>query len=294
LTIDQLETFVAIADEGGLRAASTVLNKTQPTLSVAMKNLEEALGLELFDRSSYRMQLSEQGRALYTQAKQILSSVKEMKTLAREFELGVEPELKLAIDYLCPLPSLLSLLKEFQKTATSTQLALDFEVLSGAENKLRSGYAHLAITPFVTDTHNIESLPCSTIEILPVIGRDRSTETLMPAEQLIRSAPQITVRDSSASPNPAVQGFGQNDNAQRWTVSDHLIKKELIVSGFGWGHLEKSSIENELNEGKLHVLESESLGPKEIQLYVARAKGERIGPVAKKLWDFLLSEFSEA
>ena len=69
MTLDQLETFIAIAEQGGLRAASKVLNKTQPTLSTGMKNLEEELGVVLLNRESYRVKLTEEGKALLKEAK---------------------------------------------------------------------------------------------------------------------------------------------------------------------------------------------------------------------------------
>ena len=69
MILEQLETFIAIADQGGLRAASSILFKTQPTLSLSIKNLETELGVKLLDRTGYRVSLSQEGEKLYPEAK---------------------------------------------------------------------------------------------------------------------------------------------------------------------------------------------------------------------------------
>ncbi len=52
MTFDQLKILVAIADHGSVLAAARALHRTQPTINVAMRKLEEELNLLLFDRSS--------------------------------------------------------------------------------------------------------------------------------------------------------------------------------------------------------------------------------------------------
>jgi DNA-binding transcriptional LysR family regulator len=80
----QLEMFVAVVEEGGVRAASERVYRTQPAVSVAIRKLEGEIGTPLFDRSKrYDYRLTEAGEALLRYAKQILSVRKEaVSTLA--------------------------------------------------------------------------------------------------------------------------------------------------------------------------------------------------------------------
>ena len=64
MTLEQIRIFVTVAQKGSLAAAAAALYKTQPTLSVGLKNLEEDLGVQLFSRDQYRMTLSEAGLKL--------------------------------------------------------------------------------------------------------------------------------------------------------------------------------------------------------------------------------------
>lgn len=70
-TFDQIRTFLAIVREGGVRRAAESLHLTQPAITARIKNLEEALGVELFDRKA-TMALTKDGIALVNYAEQFL------------------------------------------------------------------------------------------------------------------------------------------------------------------------------------------------------------------------------
>jgi len=73
-----MEMFVAVVDEGGVRAASERVFRTQPAVSIAVRKLEEEIGAPLFDRSKrYDYRLTEAGEALYKYAKKMLDLRKE-------------------------------------------------------------------------------------------------------------------------------------------------------------------------------------------------------------------------
>ncbi len=54
MTLDQIRVLSTIVQTGSFRGASERLHRTQPTLSVAIRNLEREFGFELFDRANYR------------------------------------------------------------------------------------------------------------------------------------------------------------------------------------------------------------------------------------------------
>jgi DNA-binding transcriptional LysR family regulator len=289
MTLDQLETFKAVADEGGLRAASKVLHKTQPTLSTGIKNLEQELGLNLLDRDSYRVKLTPSGELLLLKAREILDKVREFEVSAREQAMGKEAQIKLAIDYLCPMHSILTNIHEFSSQCGDTKIEMDFEVLSGSENKLINNQVNIAITPFITHHSQTVSEKICDIEILPVISIRHLEKPRFSSKDLLK-IPQIIVKDSS-SIHQSSSSFNAQSESPKYIVSDHHIKRELIINGFGWGHLEKSSISRELEEKKLKKISLKGFESKKIPLYIARSQEYAIGPVTNDLWDFILSKF---
>ncbi len=295
MTLDQLEIFITIASEGGLRAASKKLHKTQPTLSVGIKNLEEELGLKLLDRDSYRVKLTSEGESLLREAQSILSHVEKFQVKAREFSMGREPKLNLAIDYLCPLSLLLNVLNQFSQLTSQTKIEMDFEVLSGAQEKLLRGEANIAITPFITQHSKVEIKKICDVRIVPVVSKLVIKSANPKIEELLK-LPQIVVRDSaskSSSKESSNASFGSLNNARRWVVSDHMIKRELIINGFGWGHLEYASIEAELKSESLTELKVQGLKSTKLPLYLARSLTSPVGPSAGSLWDYLVDKFRD-
>jgi DNA-binding transcriptional LysR family regulator len=72
LDIDQLKTFVAIADTGSFTRAADVVHKTQSAVSMQMKRLEERLGKPIFERDGRLSKLSEDGEKLLDYARRIV------------------------------------------------------------------------------------------------------------------------------------------------------------------------------------------------------------------------------
>jgi DNA-binding transcriptional LysR family regulator len=70
----QLETFVAVAEEGGFTRASDRLHVVQSAVSAGVRKLEQELGASLFDRSTRRVRLSDAGRVLLPEARRTLAA----------------------------------------------------------------------------------------------------------------------------------------------------------------------------------------------------------------------------
>ncbi|SFV10843.1 LysR family transcriptional regulator, hydrogen peroxide-inducible genes activator [Methylobacterium sp. 174MFSha1.1] len=84
LSLRDLEYVVALAEEGHFGRAAERCAVSQPTLSVQVRKLEEALGLVLFERSNRRVLLTPSGQAVVRQARAVLAEAKTLLMLARE------------------------------------------------------------------------------------------------------------------------------------------------------------------------------------------------------------------
>ena len=95
MTNEQLRMFIAVAEQGSFRRAAEVVNKTQSTVSFAVKTLENELQLQLFSRDAYRSELTPQWSA--PRAKQVVEQADNLKALGMQLAAGVEPEFTIAI-----------------------------------------------------------------------------------------------------------------------------------------------------------------------------------------------------
>jgi len=71
LTLDQIQVFLAVVEEGGFAKAARKLNRAQSAVTYGVQKLEAQIGMEVFDRAGYRPALTEAGRALLLRARRI-------------------------------------------------------------------------------------------------------------------------------------------------------------------------------------------------------------------------------
>jgi DNA-binding transcriptional LysR family regulator len=79
MTHDQLAAFVAVATDGTFTRAAQRLHKSQSAVSKLVRNLEQELGLLLFNRAEYRATLTDAGQALLERALGVLERVRELE-----------------------------------------------------------------------------------------------------------------------------------------------------------------------------------------------------------------------
>jgi DNA-binding transcriptional LysR family regulator len=82
MELRHLRYFVAVADHGTVSAAAARLHVTQPGLSRQLRQLEQQLGVDLFDREGGRLALSGTGRALLPLARDLLDRVDALRVAA--------------------------------------------------------------------------------------------------------------------------------------------------------------------------------------------------------------------
>lgn len=75
ITLKQIRAFVAVADTGSFTAAAVVVNSTQSSLSVLIRELEDIVGLLLFDRTTRKLALTDAGKEYLTHARRIIAEV---------------------------------------------------------------------------------------------------------------------------------------------------------------------------------------------------------------------------
>jgi DNA-binding transcriptional LysR family regulator len=126
-----LRTFVVLAESHSITEAAQRLRLKQPSVSAALKRLEERIGRKLIDRSPGRYVLTDAGRLLYREAIEINGSVLRLSTLMRELTDEVQGHVKInvASHVICPLFD--AALAEFH--ADHPQATVSIEVRSSAD-----------------------------------------------------------------------------------------------------------------------------------------------------------------
>lgn len=293
LTLDQMRTFVAVADAGSFRAAAGRLARVQSGVSHAIANLESQFGVALFDRSGHRPVLTAEGRALLADVRAILLKVDGMRARARGLGEGVELELAIAIDPQFPLELAAAALKELHDAYPSVGVRLMSTPLGASIAALRDRLCSLAITAADLPDPRIE------LESLSIVLRAAVAAAGHPLAIRAASGTSLTVLELAdfiqivvADPSPLTSGrdFGVLSPGT-WCVSDNATKLALISAGVGWGSLPLWMIESELTDGELVRLPAAEFGREgetTVRAYLAHRSDDPLGPAGRLFRQALL------
>ncbi|MBB6563713.1 DNA-binding transcriptional LysR family regulator [Acidovorax soli] len=293
LTLDQIRMFVTVAEAGSFRAGAARLLRAQSAVSHAIANLENQLGVAVFDRSGHRPALTPAGAALLEDARAVLLKVDFLRARARGLGEGVETELALMVDTLYPLPLAAAALGELRAALPSVRLRMATAPLGGTLQALRDEACDLAIMagedfrdPRI-ETEALQAVPIVAVAAQghPLARRGRGRQALAGVD--LADHLQIVLEDPSALSEG--RDFGVL-SPQTLRVGTQDAKRALILAGVGWGRLPHWAVERELAEGQLQPLPATALGPQgvaQMQTYLAWRTDRALGVAALALREVL-------
>ena len=156
LTPEALAMMDTIARTGSFAAAARELGKVPSALTYNVRQLEDALDVLLFDRSSRQAQLTAAGEELLNEGRRLLAEMDAVANRVRRVATGWETELTIAVDGVISQLTMFELCESFYalnpqgvagdgRGGPGTRLRLRTEVLAGTWEALLSGQADLAI-----------------------------------------------------------------------------------------------------------------------------------------------------
>jgi DNA-binding transcriptional LysR family regulator len=251
LSLDQLRTFIAAADEGSFSAAGRKLRRAQSVVSTTLANLEQQVGFALFERTGRYPRLTEAGAALLDQARAAVDGMNAFKAKARTLGEGLEPELAVAVDVMFPIATLTAAVQAFQQQFPATPLRLYVEALGAVVQPLLDGHCRVAI---------IGSLPeipagCASefllsVAAVAVVAPPHPLAALggpIPHEEAGKHV-QLVLTDRSTLTTG--RNFGVM-STQTWRLADLGAKHAFLKAGLGWGYMPLHMVEDDLRSGKL-------------------------------------------
>lgn len=254
-SLDQLQVFLAVVDEGSFAAAARRMNRAVSAISYAISNLEAQLGLVLLAREGSRKPvLTEAGQSILADARLITADIQALRARAVGLHSGLEAEVSVALDVMIPLDRVAGLLREFQETYPTVNLRLHVEALGGVAALLLDGRAQLGVSgPAVTEHPDLERIDAGELLLVPVASPDhplaRAGEL---APGAVRAHLQLVLTDRSK----LTEGRDFTVASPRtWRLADLGAKLELLREGIGWGNMPLGMVEDDLAEGRLVRLE---------------------------------------
>ncbi|MBT0568957.1 LysR family transcriptional regulator [Curvibacter sp. CHRR-16] len=145
LTPDALAMLQTIHKLGSFAAAARELGLVPSALTYRVRQIEDALDVLLFDRSSRQAKLTEAGHELLREGNRLLEEIDAIANRVRRVATGWEPQLTIAVDTMIARAPIMELCESFLSQNPPTRIRLREETLAGTQEALTSGQADLAI-----------------------------------------------------------------------------------------------------------------------------------------------------
>jgi DNA-binding transcriptional LysR family regulator len=259
----QLEMFVAVVEEGSVRAAAERVFRTQPAVSIAVSKLEREFEAPLFDRSKrHDYRLTQVGEALYHHATRMLSLRRETISAVgdiRNLRLG---RLRIGANESISLHLLPRLAQSFLAEHTGIRMEVKCERSKSLLTDLKDRKLDLALLSFRPEDKELDSkfilqdeLALITSSTHPFAARgsvhikDLGEQSLM----------VMDVSEPSPWHQKIAEAFLQSNAPLHLTIENAPIEaiKKMVAIGLGVGFVPLISVGEEKARGELAVVEVE-------------------------------------
>lgn len=282
LTPEALTMMDVIARCGSFAAAARELGKVPSALTYSVRQLEDALDVLLFDRSSRHARPTAAGEELLREGRRLLMEMDAVANRVRRVATGWETHLTLAVDIILAPSAVFELIEAFYglRTSTSdaappgpppTRLKLRSEVLTGTYEALMTGEADIAIG-CASEPQQTSGVLCETLGSLEMVMAVAPhhplaavTEPLTP-EQV---APHriVAIADSAQRFTPLTVGVLPGQDVL--TVPTLAAKLEAQLRGLGCGRLPEPLVRRHAQAGRLVIKRMAGSNTTPLPLYYA-------------------------
>ncbi|WP_336367354.1 hydrogen peroxide-inducible genes activator [Marinobacter sp. C2H3] len=182
MTLTELRYVVTLARERHFGRAAERCHVSQPTLSVAVKKLEDELGIPLFERSKSSIRVTEVGQRIIEQAQRVLDQVNVIKDMALDGKNQLNSPLKVGAIYTIGPYLFPHLLPELRRAAPEMPLYIEENYTASLRQKLR----HSELDAIII------ALPFEEPEVLTLPLYDEPFVVLLPGDHPLAAEKQLT------------------------------------------------------------------------------------------------------
>ncbi len=291
LTLRQLQVFEAVARHASFTRAAEALYLTQPAVSMQVRQLEQQVGLPLFEHVGRRVHLTEAGQEVLRLARSVLQQLAETEAALEAMKGVRRGRLTVAVastaNYFAP-----RLLGSFTARHEGITVSLDVTNREGLLRHLHDNDVDMVIMGRPPEELDLEAEPFMENPLVVIAP---------PAHPLVRAQPvplarlqeeTFVVREPGSGTRIAMERHFEEHGVRLSTgmeMSSNEAIKQAVEAGLGLGIVSLHTLGMELELGRLAVLEAESF-PILRHWHLVCRRGKRLSPVAEAFAEFVRRE----
>ena len=258
MTLTELRYIVTLAQEQHFGRAADRCYVSQPTLSIAVKKLEDELGVALFERTKSRVQPTPLGEQIVAQAHLVLEQTAAIKDLADAGKDQLSSPLSVGAIFTIGPYLLPKFIPHLQQLASKMPLYVEEGYTHNLRKKLRNGELDVIIValPFVEPDVVTQALYDEPFVVLmpkdhPLAAKEQVDQADLSHEQLLLLGEGHCFRDQVLTTCPSVQHASEasaNSSNVRTAAEGSSLEtlRHMVASGLGLTILPASAAESSL------------------------------------------------
>ncbi|HYM98050.1 MAG TPA: LysR family transcriptional regulator [Candidatus Sulfotelmatobacter sp.] len=283
-TLEQLRSFVAVAENEHISRAAVDLFLTQGAVTQQVHHLEQAVGLQLLERDGRRVRLTDAGREVAVGCRAVLRAVQVLEDTGRSMKSLKAGSLHVGASPTCATFYLPARLSEFARRHPGIKLDVTVEPTSEINRQVTAG---------ALDCGMIEGDPDPALlatrlaldELIVVVSSDHplAAERTVDAEDLSRH--RYLRRGPTWSAEHRVRELlgDAYDRAEVLNLGHPEYVRAAVIAGLGFAALPTLAVKDEIAAGTIRALPVPSI----IRPISAIRRRTRGGPVQEAFWDHL-------
>ncbi|MDD3185268.1 MAG: LysR family transcriptional regulator [Anaerostipes sp.] len=290
MEIKNLITFLTILQEGTFSKAANKLGYTQSTITFQMRQLEEELGVTLFEKVGRKMMLSKAGESVTPYIKEVLASLDRLKDSQHNLQES-QGSLSIAMAETQICYHMPQILKEFRKQAPNAKLMLRSMNCYEIRDALIEGSVDLGI--FYDEVgDSIDSLKIYPFEeVSMTLIASKGTKKLY--NDFITPNQRLNIPFIIDEPDCIFRQIFEQYLKEKKIILDHTIElwsiptiKNLVMNDVGISYLPTFTVQKELNDQTLCAIET-SLDDLRITAVCAHHRNKWVSPLMKLFIDLV-------
>lgn len=246
--------FHYAAETSNLTKAAQALHMTQPSVSYAIKQLEEALGVSLFDRLSKGVRLTQEGQALYRHVRQAFEELESGEHRMKKLKHFSEGRLRIGANGAVVKDFLLPFLDQFHARYSDIHIKLSQERTSLILERLKRGSLDLGYVYLPVNDEEIEIVTAYSQPYCVIVGTNFAdwTREPLPTERLTE-LPLLMLSPGSTT-RSFIEGWFRSQGVE--TEADIELNSldmltEFAERGYGAAFLPRSLVMSRIKSGSL-------------------------------------------
>jgi DNA-binding transcriptional LysR family regulator len=299
MNADNLNAFLSVYRSGGFSAAAETLNLTQPAVSHRIQALERDLGVQLFDRTSRGVVLSQAGRELLPHAERVLAALSNTQKAMRALGNAEGGAISIAVVGTLADRIFAGVLNKFAGEFPRVEVSLQTARSAEVGELVRRGTADLGLRYQIEPATDLASEELAREPLLVVCSKHHPLAgKSIDALRMLRDERWLAFPETPRQPEISAQhvfavfltlGAGE----VRWTPVDSLTAQlRLVESGYGIALMTRSNVRDELSAGRVKSIRVCDLRAAMPIVAVTRSAGF-VSPAMKRMLNLMRTAYGQ-